>query len=174
MTGRGRPRKSMSLDKSPTRPKLKTQASLPCYQEGAFKEGKQHDTEEKQKPKKREPKQTKPTDDTPAASVQRQKSTKAKACAGRTKPSEQTTKTLKRQDTSEEKIMDDILSTTLRNLRIKRNDKAEAANVVNKITRTIMDHLKKETICFKDIQEPLRTGSYYENLKVSHFLRNSL
>uniref|UniRef100_A0A0F8C1Y4 Mab-21-like nucleotidyltransferase domain-containing protein n=1 Tax=Larimichthys crocea TaxID=215358 RepID=A0A0F8C1Y4_LARCR len=29
-------------------------------------------------------------------------------------------------------------------------------------------HLKQNTVCFKEVEEPLRTGSYYENLKISN------
>ncbi|GAA6227570.1 cyclic GMP-AMP synthase [Lates japonicus] len=60
-----------------------------------------------------------------------------------------------------------ILSTTLEKLKIKRNDRSNAAIVINEIIKNIITHLKKETECFKEAEQ-LHTGSYYENVKISH------
>ncbi|XP_074503249.1 cyclic GMP-AMP synthase [Sebastes fasciatus] len=65
----------------------------------------------------------------------------------------------------EDKV-DSVLHTTLEKLKIKRDDRSDAAGVINKIVDIIIAHLKK-TDCFKEVAEPLRTGSYYENLKIS-------
>ncbi|XP_026165935.1 cyclic GMP-AMP synthase [Mastacembelus armatus] len=64
--------------------------------------------------------------------------------------------------------VDTILCTTLEKLKIKRNDRSNASEVINKIVKTITEHLKKNTDCFKEVEEPLHTGSYYENVKISH------
>lgn len=84
-----------------------------------------------------------------------------------------TTKT--QQETSEdctkltsEKKVDKILHMTLNNLTIKRDKKSQASETVNEITKQVIKHLKQNTVYFKDVEEPLRTGSYYENVKVSH------
>jgi len=61
-----------------------------------------------------------------------------------------------------------LLKKTLSNLRIKTEERSNAAKVVNEIKTHIIQHLKENTVCFKDVQEALNTGSYYENLKVSH------
>ncbi|XP_073338323.1 cyclic GMP-AMP synthase [Pagrus major] len=61
-----------------------------------------------------------------------------------------------------------ILSKTLDKLKIKRNERSDASEVVNKITKAIITHMKKKSECFKEVGEPLRTGSYYENLKISN------
>ena len=60
-----------------------------------------------------------------------------------------------------------ILFTTIEQLKIKKKQKSESASIVNDTVKHIMDHMKKCTECFKDVNE-LRTGSYYENLKVCH------
>ena len=58
-----------------------------------------------------------------------------------------------------------ILRLTLEKLKIKTVDKSESACKVNDIIHRIMDHMKKNTECFREVKD-LRTGSYYENLKV--------
>ncbi|XP_035461229.2 cyclic GMP-AMP synthase [Scophthalmus maximus] len=62
---------------------------------------------------------------------------------------------------------DSTLLTTLEQLKIKMSDKSNAAEVINNLTENIIKHFKQNTLCFKEV-EPLRTGSYYENLKISH------
>ncbi|XP_075935513.1 cyclic GMP-AMP synthase [Anarhichas minor] len=61
-----------------------------------------------------------------------------------------------------------ILHTTLESLKIKRDERSDAAAVVNRIVEAIVHHLKKESQSFKEIKEPLHTGSYYEHLKISN------
>ncbi|XP_076015258.1 cyclic GMP-AMP synthase-like [Genypterus blacodes] len=186
MTGRGRPRnmrQTKSLDE-PARPNLQAQASLPSPP-GRAGEG--------EEPKKRERKQPGPADEKPAATVHRQKS--SEACVGGDKSPQQPAKTMKKQDAKKEKEEETmkkqdaqkkkeeetmkkqdakkekeeerLLRTTLNALRIKMKDKAKAAAVINKLISDIMEHLKKNTVCFKDVQQKLGTGSYYENLKIA-------
>ncbi|XP_028279246.1 cyclic GMP-AMP synthase [Parambassis ranga] len=68
---------------------------------------------------------------------------------------------------SKEATVDSVLHTTLKNLRIKRDERSTAANAVNEIIKNITKHLKKNSQSFKEVQDPLPTGSYYENLKIS-------
>ncbi|XP_070772362.1 cyclic GMP-AMP synthase [Enoplosus armatus] len=112
------------------------------------------------------------------------KTKKAKTCTDKANsPEEFTEKTTKRQpatpkdtmkacvpqDSCDDKAaVDSLLRTTLELIKIKRNERADAAEVVNKIINQIIVHLKKKTLCFKEVEEPLRTGSYYENLKISN------
>ncbi|XP_034008412.1 cyclic GMP-AMP synthase [Trematomus bernacchii] len=63
--------------------------------------------------------------------------------------------------------VDTILFTTLDKLRIKTDEKSYTSKVVNELVDAILSHLKQNTQCFKEA-EPLRTGSYYENLKISN------
>ncbi|XP_034065859.1 cyclic GMP-AMP synthase [Gymnodraco acuticeps] len=63
--------------------------------------------------------------------------------------------------------VDTILSTTLDKLRIKSDEKSYTSKVVNELVNAILSHLKQNTQCFKEAK-PLRTGSYYENLKISN------
>ncbi|XP_076015235.1 cyclic GMP-AMP synthase-like [Genypterus blacodes] len=75
--------------------------------------------------------------------------------------------TMKKQDAKKKKEEERLLRTTLNALRIKMKDKAKAAAVINDLISDIMEHLKKNTVCFKDVQQKLGTGSYYENLKIA-------
>ncbi|KAM7408377.1 hypothetical protein PAMA_002207 [Pampus argenteus] len=121
--------------------------------------------------------QPEPTEDTTKDLVQ---ITKVKVHVGRTKsPENSTEETMKRQqkpfkDTAEACAPDDkagansILYTTLEKLKIKKNDRADAAKVINNIVKHIKEHLKKNSQCFNEVHEPLNTGSYYENLKISN------
>lgn len=69
------------------------------------------------------------------------------------------------QDRGKDEV-DVTLKKTLEKLKIRKNQRSDAAEAINNIIRTIRLHLRN-TECFKDVEEPLRTGSYYENLKVS-------
>ncbi|KAM4599962.1 cyclic GMP-AMP synthase [Fundulus diaphanus] len=62
---------------------------------------------------------------------------------------------------------DSVLRATLDKLKIKKKDQSETSKVVNDFIENLRKYLKAETICFKEVEEPLRTGSYYENLKIS-------
>lgn len=78
------------------------------------------------------------------------------------------------QDRNEDKAaVDSILYTTLEKLKIRKSKRSDAAGAINKIMNTITTHLKQKTESFKEANQ-LRTGSYYENLKVSHFSSSSL
>lgn len=93
---------------------------------------------------------------------------------GTTKMQQETLKDTKKacvaQDRYEDRAaVDSILNTTLEKLKIRKNHRSDAAEVINKIVKNILVHLKQKTECFKEVEDPLRTGSYYENLKVSHF-----
>ncbi|XP_042358679.1 cyclic GMP-AMP synthase [Plectropomus leopardus] len=108
------------------------------------------------------------------------KTTMAKTCAGKAKATEkipgETTRTqpralkdTKKADRHEDKAaVDLILHTTLEDLKIKRIDRSDASQVINEIVKNIIRHLKEKTQCFKEVNEPLNTGSYYENLKISN------
>ncbi|XP_068587989.1 cyclic GMP-AMP synthase [Cebidichthys violaceus] len=61
-----------------------------------------------------------------------------------------------------------ILHTTLENLKIKRGERSDAAKLVNEIVKATVEHLKGKSQSFKEIEAPLHTGSYYENLKISN------
>ncbi|XP_014875607.1 cyclic GMP-AMP synthase isoform X1 [Poecilia latipinna] len=71
-------------------------------------------------------------------------------------------KMLKTRSVSE----DSVLQSTLEKLKIRAKDKSDTSKVVNDFIENLIRHLKKETICFQDVDKPLRTGSYYENLKI--------
>uniref|UniRef100_A0A3Q2CRK7 Cyclic GMP-AMP synthase a n=2 Tax=Cyprinodon variegatus TaxID=28743 RepID=A0A3Q2CRK7_CYPVA len=62
---------------------------------------------------------------------------------------------------------DALLRSILSNLKIKTKNKAEAAKVVNEFIENLIKYLKKDTLHFREVDESLRTGSYYENLKIS-------
>lgn len=59
-----------------------------------------------------------------------------------------------------------ILKETIEKLKIKKFERSNASSCVNAITDKVIAHLKQNTTWCADI-ESLRTGSYYENLKVS-------
>lgn len=93
---------------------------------------------------------------------------------GTTKMQQETLKDTKKacvaKDRYEDKAaVDSILYTTLEKLKIRKNHRSDAAVVVNEIVKNIRMHLKQKTECFKEVEDSLHTGSYYENLKVSHF-----
>lgn len=62
-----------------------------------------------------------------------------------------------------------IIRKTLDKLKIKQVAKAEAAHVINDFMKNLIKYLKRKSDSFREVEEPLRTGSYYENLKVSLF-----
>ncbi|KAM4607063.1 cyclic GMP-AMP synthase [Polymixia lowei] len=68
---------------------------------------------------------------------------------------------------AKEPPLGNILSKTLDKLKIKMIDKSEASRIVNGIIKDIMDYLKRNTECFTEVTD-LRTGSYYENVKISN------
>lgn len=59
-----------------------------------------------------------------------------------------------------------VLKATIDKLKIKKNERSNASSRVNDITDTVIAHLKRNTTWCQEI-ERLRTGSYYENVKVS-------
>uniref|UniRef100_A0A3B5M2L2 Cyclic GMP-AMP synthase a n=1 Tax=Xiphophorus couchianus TaxID=32473 RepID=A0A3B5M2L2_9TELE len=63
--------------------------------------------------------------------------------------------------------VDSVLQSTLRKLKIRVKDKSDTSKVVNDFIENLITYLKKETVYFQEVDEPLRTGSYYENLKIS-------
>lgn len=113
------------------------------------------------------------------------KSPPAKACGAKPKVEVQSavqdtkvapgkSEDLKRKDMTEEKASTDyILKETLKKMKIKMIDKTNAAEVINAIIRNIINHLKQNTLSFNDVQEPLKTGSYYEHLKVRFYTLSS-
>ncbi|XP_029377360.1 cyclic GMP-AMP synthase [Echeneis naucrates] len=62
--------------------------------------------------------------------------------------------------------IDSILYTTLEKLKIRKNDKANASEIINPAKKKIFDHVKQNIEWFKEV-ESVPTGSYYENLKIS-------
>ncbi|XP_056327073.1 cyclic GMP-AMP synthase [Danio aesculapii] len=61
--------------------------------------------------------------------------------------------------------LEDILKATVDKLTIKKSERSEASRCVNAITEKVIAHLKQDTTWCADV-ERLRTGSYYENLKI--------
>uniref|UniRef100_A0A8C5EN85 Cyclic GMP-AMP synthase-like n=1 Tax=Gouania willdenowi TaxID=441366 RepID=A0A8C5EN85_GOUWI len=60
-----------------------------------------------------------------------------------------------------------ILTKTLSSLTIRMDDRSQAAEVINQITKSIVDHLKTNSVSFQTVEKPLCTGSYYEKVKIS-------
>ncbi|XP_077093094.1 cyclic GMP-AMP synthase [Siphateles boraxobius] len=58
-----------------------------------------------------------------------------------------------------------VLKTTIEKLKIKKFERSNASSCVNDITDKVIAHLKQNTTWCTDI-ERLRTGSYYENVKI--------
>uniref|UniRef100_A0A3B3RXL9 Cyclic GMP-AMP synthase n=1 Tax=Paramormyrops kingsleyae TaxID=1676925 RepID=A0A3B3RXL9_9TELE len=58
-----------------------------------------------------------------------------------------------------------VLSTTLGKLRIRKTTRSESTAVINTIVENIIKYFKNRTDCFNQVTS-LRTGSYYENVKV--------
>ncbi|XP_048858308.1 cyclic GMP-AMP synthase [Brienomyrus brachyistius] len=58
-----------------------------------------------------------------------------------------------------------VLLTTLDKLRIRKSPRSESTAVINTIVENIVKYLKRQTDCFRQVTS-LRTGSYYENVKV--------
>ncbi|XP_051771739.1 cyclic GMP-AMP synthase [Ctenopharyngodon idella] len=58
-----------------------------------------------------------------------------------------------------------VLKETIEKLKIKKCERSNASSCVNDITDKVIAHLKRNTTWCADI-ESLRTGSYYENVKI--------
>uniref|UniRef100_A0A8C2G2Y3 Cyclic GMP-AMP synthase n=1 Tax=Cyprinus carpio TaxID=7962 RepID=A0A8C2G2Y3_CYPCA len=58
-----------------------------------------------------------------------------------------------------------VLKATIDKLKIKKSERSNAASYVNNITDKVITHLKQNVTWCEDI-ERLRTGSYYENVKI--------
>ncbi|XP_029031482.1 cyclic GMP-AMP synthase isoform X2 [Betta splendens] len=93
-----------------------------------------------------------------------------RTCNEKIKPTEDTThlqpETQERRDSGA--AVDLVLNKTLEKLKIKTKDRSNAAEAINAIKKKIITHLKKNSQFFKDVEEPLGTGSYYEHLKISN------
>ncbi|XP_020776804.2 cyclic GMP-AMP synthase [Boleophthalmus pectinirostris] len=74
----------------------------------------------------------------------------------------------KKANTAEKKEPSTTLKATLDKLKIRMNEKSKASQVINKVENVILEHLKNKTIYFRQVDNPLHTGSYYENLKISN------
>ncbi|XP_041867122.1 cyclic GMP-AMP synthase [Melanotaenia boesemani] len=72
---------------------------------------------------------------------------------------------LEETQTPREEKGNSLLNNTLRSLRIRKMARSNTSEVVNVITAYIIKHLRK-TKSFQDV-DVLRTGSYYENVKIS-------
>nr|XP_020457376.1 cyclic GMP-AMP synthase-like [Monopterus albus] len=118
---------------------------------------------------------TETTKDTTKAST---KTGKAKTCGSKAKSPDRLTKetTKKQPQTPKQHTkasvpqaeVGTILYSTLEKLKIKKNDKSNASEVINEIKKNIIKHLKENTVCFTEVEAPLCTGSYYENVKISN------
>ncbi|KAK2852597.1 hypothetical protein Q7C36_007798 [Tachysurus vachellii] len=60
-----------------------------------------------------------------------------------------------------------VLLAVLEKLKVKKNERSKSAKCVNEIQTKITEHLKRHLNWCKDISV-LKTGSYYENLKICH------
>ncbi|KAM9364990.1 cyclic GMP-AMP synthase-like [Pholidichthys leucotaenia] len=79
----------------------------------------------------------------------------------------------KQPEIMEPSKVDALLRSTLEKMKIKKKEQKPAAKVINEIKKTyfrynIIKHLKENTECFKEVGDPLPTGSYYENIMISH------
>ncbi|XP_034538342.1 cyclic GMP-AMP synthase isoform X1 [Notolabrus celidotus] len=103
--------------------------------------------------------------------------TKEKSCNKKERPSlkslEETTKmqpvapeTIKKDSIKGKTAVDSVLHKTLEKLKIKKREQSDASVVVNNLIDNIIAHLKN-TQSFAKVEASLRTGSYYENLKIS-------
>lgn len=93
-----------------------------------------------------------------AANMTREKKCANKTACGRTEVQPDGTQDKER-----------ILRMTLDKLKIKKVDTSEATKVVNDFMKQLIKYLKSNSKSFKEVGEPLRTGSQYEHLKVSLF-----
>ncbi|XP_074531334.1 cyclic GMP-AMP synthase [Halichoeres trimaculatus] len=121
------------------------------------------------------------------------KATKAKPCGGEAKlphqPSEETTETkpevpktpqkaliegktakpcVPPEKCADEAAITSVLCKTLDKLKIKTSARSDASEVVNNLIKDVIKHMKENTTTFQEIEQPLRTGSYYEYLKISN------
>lgn len=110
---------------------------------------------ESAKPKKKEMEREVPKKTEPAA-----EKSNDKVCPEKIKP-----KMLKAKTDSE----DSVLQSVLGKLKIRAKDKSDASKIVNDFIENLIKYLKNHSTCFKEVEDPLRTGSYYENLKVSYW-----
>ncbi|KPP63698.1 cyclic GMP-AMP synthase-like [Scleropages formosus] len=67
--------------------------------------------------------------------------------------------------TGQQDPLHDVLTATLRGLRIRKQLRSESTAVINSIVDVIFRHLRSQKDCFSSV-ERLRTGSYYENVKI--------
>uniref|UniRef100_A0A8C6UJ59 Cyclic GMP-AMP synthase n=1 Tax=Neogobius melanostomus TaxID=47308 RepID=A0A8C6UJ59_9GOBI len=74
----------------------------------------------------------------------------------------------KKADSAKKKETSKTLNATLHTLKIRMSEKSKASEVINRIEEVILEHLKGNTLCFKLVEKPIHTGSYYENLKISN------
>uniref|UniRef100_A0A3Q3AYY7 Cyclic GMP-AMP synthase a n=2 Tax=Kryptolebias marmoratus TaxID=37003 RepID=A0A3Q3AYY7_KRYMA len=72
-----------------------------------------------------------------------------------------------RKNKAEDNV-DSVLRMTLDKLKIRKKDKCDASQVINGFKKDLFKYLKDKSESFKNVEEPLRTGSYYENLKISY------
>ncbi|KAK9541169.1 hypothetical protein VZT92_001234 [Zoarces viviparus] len=174
MTGRGRPRRAKSPD-------TKSANSTTSPEEVSLQNG----TTKERKPKAQ--KKARGAEESPLQDSKQQSAT-----SDNTKAPARCTKAKKKTEEAAEEIRKtqpetpketpkacvppvrcaegelSILHKTLENLKIKRVERSDAAKLVNNIVKAIVEHLKEKSQSFKEIEAPLHTGSYYENLKISN------
>ncbi|TRY95762.1 hypothetical protein DNTS_026442, partial [Danionella cerebrum] len=69
------------------------------------------------------------------------------------------------EETLKEPSTSDVLKATAEKLKIRKNERCEASKSVKSITKTVITALKENLRWCENIEE-LRTGSYYENVKI--------
>lgn len=78
----------------------------------------------------------------------------------------ETPPTCSRRASSIEENPSKVLQNALEKVKLKKNQRSESAKCVNEIQNKVIEHLKRHLDWCADISV-LKTGSYYENLKVS-------
>lgn len=102
----------------------------------------------------------KPPDD----AISNQKTQAAKAARSREKKTP--TPSCSRRGSSVDENPSKVLQNALDRLKLKKTHRSESAKCVNSIQNTITEYIKRHLDWCKDISI-LKTGSYYENVKVS-------
>ncbi|XP_047207590.1 cyclic GMP-AMP synthase [Girardinichthys multiradiatus] len=94
-------------------------------------------------------------------------SSKAEFQTEETNDEECADETMQKMPKAKADVDNSVLKSILGNLKIKVKDRSDSSKVVNSFRENLVKYLKK-TIYFHEVQKPLCTGSYYENLKILH------
>nr|XP_015800200.2 cyclic GMP-AMP synthase [Nothobranchius furzeri] len=96
---------------------------------------------------------------------------KAKKCNDKVLQKRTEALLVKTYNSSKDRTDDDVdctLKKILENLKIRSKERSDSSQVINYFMKHLIEYLKDHSIRFKNVKEPLRTGSYYENLKISN------